>query len=64
MCIVCILYQQEKLTKFEARNGLQELVVTNGVDFNHAQSVLDLLTDPLDQTEVDAIDRMLYESGQ
>lgn len=64
MCIVCILYQQEKLTKFEARNGLQELVVTNGVDFNHAQSVLDLLADPLDQTEVDAIDRMLYESGQ
>lgn len=38
-CIVCILYEKEKLTKAEALKGLFELVQDKDADEHHLQEV-------------------------
>jgi hypothetical protein len=43
MCIVCALWNAQKLNIKEARRGLSELVNTKGVEKTHAEEVEKLL---------------------
>lgn len=41
MCVICILWEQEKLTVREAKKALCEMVWTDQVDIDHVEEVLE-----------------------
>lgn len=45
MCIVCVLWEKEKLTTDEGYKALEELITFEQVDKEHAQDVSDMLLD-------------------
>jgi len=44
MCIICIQYQENALTKYEAWRALREWVMSEAISIEHAAEVYDLLT--------------------
>jgi len=51
MCAVCVQWQLGKLTKFEARKGLRELINTETVNPQHVELVETMLEEEKKETE-------------
>lgn len=66
MCLICVEYQKNNLTAYEALTNLREMVLTEDVDEEHSEHVLRMIEEDLQGDledhagwNLDVIDRFL-----
>jgi hypothetical protein len=45
MCVICVLWEKDKLTKKEALSALMELVRSDDIDPDHLHQVIETIDD-------------------
>lgn len=48
MCAICVLWEKEKLTRFEAQQALLEFIQTEQIDIEHQLDIADMIIEGKD----------------
>ena len=56
MCVICLMWEKEKLSKYEVSQALAEMIETEQIDPLHAVEVYDKLIEEVEEYEEDFVD--------